>query len=115
MGRRDEEDFFVFAANGAADVNAPHGLVAVGVAHLIEGNGYFGAPAQAVDMGAALPYAVPGLVAGAALIDEQHVLARPQGIGAKVKAASAVVIGVEDNLDIVVFVQLGIAPHLVGH
>ena len=115
LGRRHEEDLLVPAAYGAADVDAPDRLVAVGVAQLVEGNGDLGAPAEAVDAGAAAPDAVPGLVAGAALVGEQLVLARPEGIGAEVEAPAAVVVGVEDDLDVVVLLEVGVPPHLVGH
>ena len=41
--------------------------------------------------------------------------ARPEGIGAEVEATAAVVVGVEDDLDVVVLLEVGVPPHLVGH
>ncbi len=115
LGWRGDEDLLVFAADGAADVDAPNPLFRVRVAQLVERDGHFGAPAQAVDGGAALPDPVPGQVAGSALVGEQQVLARSQGIDAEEKSAAAVVEGIEDYLDVVVLLKVGVAPHVVGH
>ena len=55
------------------------------------------------------------MVAGVALVGEKQVLAGAQGVGAEVEAAAAVVVRIEDDLDVVVLLEVGVPPHLVGH
>ena len=115
LGGRHQKIVLVLAGNRAADVDAPNSRVALGVAQLVERDGDLGGPAAVGAGGAALPDAVPGLVAAAALVGEQRVPHGAQRIGAEEETAAPVVVGVEDELNAVVFVEFVVAAHAVGH
>ena len=114
LGRRGQKDLLVFARDSAGDVDSPYGVVALGVAQLIERDGEFGGPTGFVARGAALPDGVPGLVVATALVGEQNIPHGAQRVGAEEETAASIVVSVEDDLDAVVLLELVVAAHPVG-
>ena len=114
LRRRLHIDVFILAADDAPQIYAPKDLGGRGVAQLIEGDSDLGTPAAGIAAGPASPDAIPGFIAGAALVGKQRIASGTQRIGTEEKTAAAVAVGIQDDLYIVVFVQGRIPLHPVG-
>ena len=109
------EALLPFPGDGPSEVDPPGLVLQIAEAQGAEGDGDLGRPSLPCPLGADLPDPVPLAVDIGPFITDELVPLGAQGIDRERERVAMVVIGVDEDLEIIVVPELGVPPHLVGH